>query len=1070
MTSARKEDYLRTKERIFEKILHQSEIPQAQQTSLTYDREEIPFLKSSEGRKCQMEKEVPGINPEEAYLEAQKMVEEGKEEEAILVLEALLRSAPDHALAHNDLGVLYFKKGEKEGALLHLQKAFELDPHHPDILHNLSAFHAEPVSIPGGELDVSIIIPVFNQVEYTRRCLEKIYQVGSPQYRFEVLVVDNGSTDGTGSFLQQACIRFPNLSYVQNAETLGFAKACNQGARRSKGKYLIFLENDTEPLPGWLEAGIDRIRRDEEIGIVGAKLLYPDRSVQHCGIEFKRNAHPDYALWPLHRFRYVHSEDPKVNHPEEVQAVTGACLFITRSLFDEVGGISEEYGMYFEDIDLCMKVRQKGKKVFYEPGCVLIHHEGKLSLNQATNDAFNVKTSTLFYQKWSDEIVKLDMERLVAKRKGKYIHFCSEILPLPENGNFPATNLKNLLIHLAKIFESIGPFYAHFGGAGDALLLLASFYDEEPEQTVVSIANSSEMMESFFDAFPRLKQIYFIPFPKNYQNHLLLREIFRKLKNFKGMGVTPSPDLDYFKEWSGVSDIFQKYGIVRRPQWVEQFRTGKQLPYQVTLAPRGSLKGMVGSKQNLIPPQDWESLIHFLNERDIHPIILGTPEEAFQYPAIGHCLDRRSYCFEEQMKLIANSDLFIGADSWGKTFSALAGVKTFVFHSIRGEDLKGWKDPADYIFLDPWEEITVVKDVEEFKRTFDSLFGHDKKGNTLTSLPTRPCSSSHRFNGHYYIQRTEGLGDVLMALPSARALKSSHPEGKVCFITGRRYRKLVEANPYVDRVMVAGEGDRHECTTGKFWDLNPARFGTGEIHEVDAFLREIGIEIPDSMKEITLKVPKGIHKKVDQLLRKNGLHLQQRGRKTILIHPAKGDLNRTWPSLHWEKLCEMFIKKGHRVILVGNNTSDPRRGVSRVRAKGVIEFVDQLTPLEFVSLCQRADLLVSTDSGPIQLAGASNIAIVGIYTVIPGRCRLPYRHGSPMWRATPVEPDLPCAGCYRYLHDNKYFAPVDKAIHEGSLTPDKLFSEWCIQEEKYVCLLRQITPERVFETCEGMLR
>ncbi len=1146
MTSGRKEDYLGTRERIYEKygkeVAHKPDVRQAQQRNLAHYRQEVSLLKSKDDRKALIEKGFEGMNAEEAYRAVQKIVEEGKGEEALSVLETFLRHDPHHALAHNDSGVLYFERGRKEEALFHLRKAFELDPKNPDILHNLgdlyvdlgqfdegaktyqkilsekpedaetllklrdlyghTGHHEEAVlyserilkvdrekgamkgdaSIHGqtdqplrngedtgreGEVSVSIIIPVFNQVEYTRKCLERLYEIGSLKYRFEVIVVDNSSTDGTEEFLRQAVGRYPNLSWIRNKENLRFARACNQGARKSRGKYLVFLNNDTEPLPGWLEAGIDRLESDEGIGIVGAKLLYPDQSIQHCGIEFMRNARHDYAVWPLHRFRHAHFEDPRVNRPEEVQAVTAACLFIERQLFEEVAGITEDYGMYFEDTDLCFKVRQRGKKVFYEPKCVLIHHEGKSSPNQAIIDAFNSKAAVLFYRRWSDEVVKLDVENLISKIEGKYIHLRQEILPIPEDGPSTATRLESILWHLTKIFQSMGPFYAHFGGAGDALLLLSTFYDEKPEQTVVSIPNSPEMMKSFFESFPLLKRVYFIPFPKNYQNHLLLRRLFRILKNFKGMGVIPDPESDYFKEWNKTLNIFEKYKIVKHPRWMNRFRSEKCQECQVTLAPRGSLRGMVGSKQNMINPVDWQPLITFLNERNIHPILLGTPDEAPLYPAAGQCIDKRSFSFEEQMKLIASSDLFIGADSWGKTFSALAGVRTIVFHSMRGEDLREWKDPSDHVFLDPWEEITVVKDLSELKNAYDSLFRRDEEKPAHTLLQGRSSGPSSHSNGHFYIQRNEGLGDVLMALPSARALKHSHPESKVCFITEKRYAKVVEANPYVDRVIVAGQGDRNELTSGKFWDLNPARFGIGETHEVDAFLKEIEVEIPDSMKEIALKIPRKTHRRVEQLLQKTDI--RKRGRKIVLIHPARGDMNRTWPSANWSGLSELFIKKGYGVAVVGNNSSDPARGVSRVMAQGAIHLVDQLTPLEFVSLCQRADLLVTTDSGPVQLAGGSDIAIAGIYTVIPGRCRLPYRHGKPMWKALSIEPKCGCAGCYRYMQDEKYFGPVRAALQDGSLTPIKLFSEWCVNEEKYACLFKHITPERVFEMSEGLL-
>ena len=204
----------------------------------------------------------------------------------------------------------------------------------------------------------SIIIPVFNQVEFTARCLEALYQNTPLDEIHEVLIVDNGSSDGTGAFLVEARKRYPKLKVLTNKENLLFAKACNQGADIAGGDYLVFLNNDTEPLAGWLDRALDRLESDDSIGILGIKLLYPDRTVQHCGIQFQRNAHPSYVVWPLHRYPHASADDPRVNVPEDVHAVTGACLFIRRDLFRRIGGFEERYGMYFEDTDLCFKARR----------------------------------------------------------------------------------------------------------------------------------------------------------------------------------------------------------------------------------------------------------------------------------------------------------------------------------------------------------------------------------------------------------------------------------------------------------------------------------------------------------------------------------------------------------------------------------------------------------------------------------------------------------------------------------------------------------------------------------------
>ncbi len=253
------------------------------------------------------------------------------------------------------------------------------------------------------------------------------------------------------------------------------------------------------------------------------------------------------------------------------------------------------------------------------------------------------------------------------------------------------------------------------------LLLLSAFYDSDPEQTIVSVSNSTVMMRSFFDAFPKLKKVYFIPFPKNYTWHYIARRFFKSSDICLGLGATPTTTADY-KEWNADLDIFKTYGIRQRPAWAVNFGKNRLAPRQVTLQPRGSLKGMVGSKRNALNTQDWGRLLSYLEKKGVRPVIIGTPDEAAEYPCFGNAIDMRSYSFAEQMKLIAASDFFIGADSWGKTFSALAGIPTFVFHALRGDDLKDWKDASDHVFLDPWDEITVVKDFKEFRKSFDEAW------------------------------------------------------------------------------------------------------------------------------------------------------------------------------------------------------------------------------------------------------------------------------------------------------------------------------------------------------------
>lgn len=261
------------------------------------------------------------------------------------------------------------------------------------------------VTVP---INCSIIIPVFNQVAYTKQCLEMLYANTPECLSFEVIVVDNASSDDTAAFLNTATQQYRNLRIIRNDENLLFAKACNQGAQAAGGEYLVFLNNDTEPLPGWLDNGIARLKSDPTIGVVGSKLLYPDGTIQHCGIEFlvRADLAPPNNIWPEHRFRNAGADDPRVNISEEVHSVTGACLFISRVDFHASGGFSPDYGMYFEDIDLCMKVRKQGKTIWYEPRSVLVHYESKSSpLSREHLDSMCLSASVIFYKRWSSEIM-----------------------------------------------------------------------------------------------------------------------------------------------------------------------------------------------------------------------------------------------------------------------------------------------------------------------------------------------------------------------------------------------------------------------------------------------------------------------------------------------------------------------------------------------------------------------------------------------------------------------------------------------------------------------------------------
>jgi glycosyltransferase involved in cell wall biosynthesis len=207
-------------------------------------------------------------------------------------------------------------------------------------------------------------------------------------------VVDNGSTDGTRDYLLRLEAE-GMVRVISNRHNLGFGRASNQGARAARGEYLVFLNNDTIVQPGWLQELAACAGKDEKIGAVGAKLLYPDDSIQHAGVAF------DDRKFTCHIYRNYDKDHPAVNKERAFQAVTAACMLIKKDLFLAVGAFDEAYLNGYEDVDLCFTMREQGYQVVYNPRAVVYHLESKTP-GRHDRDKEN---SRIFRSKWSGKII-----------------------------------------------------------------------------------------------------------------------------------------------------------------------------------------------------------------------------------------------------------------------------------------------------------------------------------------------------------------------------------------------------------------------------------------------------------------------------------------------------------------------------------------------------------------------------------------------------------------------------------------------------------------------------------------
>jgi GT2 family glycosyltransferase/glycosyltransferase involved in cell wall biosynthesis/SAM-dependent methyltransferase/tetratricopeptide (TPR) repeat protein len=259
---------------------------------------------------------------------------------------------------------------------------------------------------------VSIVIPVLNNRKLTQQCLASIANTPGLTVS-EIIVVDNASTDGTAEFLSEL-ENAGAIRVIRNETNLGFARACNQGAAVAKGRFVLFLNNDTVPIAGWIDFMVLAAHRPG-VGVVGAKLLYPSGDIQHAGIGFI-NGVPD------HPHRNSPAFAPEVNAFRELDMVTGACLLMPRALFLELAGFDEAYRNGVEDIDLCLRARAAGHKVVYEPQAMLYHLEGQ-STGRFDHVNDNLK---LFFARWKDRFD--DNHRFIPPPQSKTIVASKSVL------------------------------------------------------------------------------------------------------------------------------------------------------------------------------------------------------------------------------------------------------------------------------------------------------------------------------------------------------------------------------------------------------------------------------------------------------------------------------------------------------------------------------------------------------------------------------------------------------------------------------------------------------------------
>lgn len=232
------------------------------------------------------------------------------------------------------------------------------------LLGGLPPLHLDGSDVPAA----SVIIPVHNKFELTHGCISSLIE-HLPEAPFEVIIVDDASSDET----LLASVAFSGgIRVLRNAANLGFVGSCNAGAAVARGHKLLFLNNDTIVRPGWLDELLASFERDPRIGVAGSRLLFPDGVLQECGGLIWRLG--DGWNWG----RGQDATDPRYRYMRDADYVSGAALMVDAGLFRSLNGFDTLFSpAYYEDTDLCFRVRAMGRRVVVQPASEIIHLEGQ---------------------------------------------------------------------------------------------------------------------------------------------------------------------------------------------------------------------------------------------------------------------------------------------------------------------------------------------------------------------------------------------------------------------------------------------------------------------------------------------------------------------------------------------------------------------------------------------------------------------------------------------------------------------------------------------------------------------
>jgi GT2 family glycosyltransferase len=245
----------------------------------------------------------------------------------------------------------------------------------------------------------TVVIPVHDRMDLTATCLARLAEVSPGDPLVEIVVVDDASAADTTAALREWCAKEPRLRVIRQESNRGFLASSNRGAAEARGEVLVFLNNDTAPEPGWLEALLATLARDVTVGAVGGKLLYPDGTLQEAGsVVFNDGSACNFGRGDFE------PDAPLYSFVREVDYCSGALLATRADVFRAIGGFDARFApAYYEDTDYCLSLWARGLRVLYQPAARVVHLEGG---SHGTNEASGMKrfqtvNQGKLFEKWA---------------------------------------------------------------------------------------------------------------------------------------------------------------------------------------------------------------------------------------------------------------------------------------------------------------------------------------------------------------------------------------------------------------------------------------------------------------------------------------------------------------------------------------------------------------------------------------------------------------------------------------------------------------------------------------------